>query len=81
LPLKGIRLGDLGVKVGDHGNDTGFMILDNVRIPREYMLNKFKSVSKEGVFSVTKDVDPRIVYMTMISTRAMMVLTAGARLA
>ncbi|MFO0515361.1 MAG: acyl-CoA dehydrogenase, partial [bacterium] len=81
LPLPGIRLGDLGTKVGDHENDTGFMILDNVRVPREYMLNKFKNVTKEGVFEVQKDIDPRVVYMTMISTRAMMVMTAGARLA
>lgn len=81
LPLKGIRLGDLGTKVGDHGNDTGFMILEDVRIPREFMLSKFKQVTREGVFATVKDVDPRIVYMTMISTRAMMVITAGARLA
>jgi len=81
LPLKGIRLGDLGTKVGDHANDTGYMILENVRVPREYMLNKFKTVSKEGVFEVKKDIDPRVVYMTMISTRAMMCITAGARLA
>lgn len=81
LPLPGIRLGDLGTKVGDHGNDTGFMILENVRIPREYMLNKFKNVTKEGVYETNKDVDPRVNYMTMIATRAMMVITAGARLA
>jgi len=81
LPLKGIRLGDLGTKIGDHGNDTGFMILDNVRIPREYMLNKFSNVTPEGELVKQKDVDPRVVYMTMIATRAMMCLTAGARLA
>ena len=81
LPLPGIRLGDLGCKVGDHGNDTGFMILENVRVPREYMLCKFKTVTKEGHFQINKDVDPRVVYMTMITTRAMMTLTAGARLA
>ena len=81
LPLPGIRLGDLGTKVGDHGNDTGFMILDNVRIPREYMLNKFKNVTPDGKYESSKDIDPRVVYMTMIATRAMMVMTAGARLA
>lgn len=81
LPLKGIRLGDIGTKIGDHGNDTGFMILDNVRVPREYMLNRFKNVTREGVYETDKAVDPRVVYMTMIATRAMMVITAGARLA
>jgi acyl-CoA oxidase len=45
------------------------------------MLNKFKNVTPEGVFEIRKDIDPRVVYMTMISTRAMMCLTAGARLA
>lgn len=33
-PLPGIEVGDLGTKVGDGANDTGFMVMKNVRIPR-----------------------------------------------
>jgi hypothetical protein len=41
-------LGDLGNKVGDSANDTGFMVLDKVRIPRRYMLMRHVVVTPEG---------------------------------
>jgi acyl-CoA oxidase len=81
LPLKGIRLGDLGNKVGDHGNDTGFMILENVRIPRDCMLMKYRKVTKKGKFEDVVKADPKVHYTTMMTTRATMVHTASARLA
>ncbi len=80
MPLKGIRIGDIGNKVGDAANDTGFMILDNVRIPREYLLSKFHAVNPEGKYVTVLKADPQVHYTTMMSTRAMMVNTAGARL-
>jgi len=53
-PLPGIELGDLGKKFGDHANDTGFLRLDNVRVPRDNMLAKFQSVTPEGVYEKSK---------------------------
>jgi len=38
--LPGIETGDLGPKLGDAGNDTGYLIMDKVRIPRHCMLAK-----------------------------------------
>ncbi len=81
LPLKGIRLGDLGNKIGDHGNDTGFMFLENVRIPRDCMLMKYRRVTKKGKFEDVVKADPKVHYTTMMTTRATMVHTAAARLA
>lgn len=81
LPLQGIRLGDLGNKVGDNSNDTGYMILENVRIPRENMLSKYRAVTKEGKYVEVLKSDPKVHYTTMMTTRASMVSTAGARLA
>ena len=81
LPLKGITLGDVGNKMGDNGNDTGFMILDNVRIPRTHMLSKYTKVTKEGKVEQVLKVDSKVHYFTMMSTRGMMVGVAGARLA
>jgi acyl-CoA oxidase len=81
LPLPGIRLGDLGTKVGDHGNDTGFMFLENVRIPRDCMLMKYRRVTTEGKFEDVVKADPKVHYTTMMTTRASMTCTAGARLA
>lgn len=81
LPLKGVRLGDLGMKVGDNANDTGFLILDNVRVPREAMLSKYKKVSRDGKYEVVANTDPKVHYTTMIQTRAMMCNTSAGRLA
>ena len=80
IPLPGVRLGDLGAKVGDNSNDTGFMILDNVRIPAENMLRKYRHV-KDGRYEEVIKADSKVHYTTMMTTRAMMVSTAAARLA
>lgn len=80
IPLAGIRLGDLGNKIGDNSNDTGYMILDNVRIPRENILSKYRSVSKEGKFVEVQKADSKVHYTTMMTTRASMVHTSAARL-
>jgi flavocytochrome c len=81
LPLPGIRLGDLGMKMGDNANDTGFMILENVRIPRTHMLSKYRTVTKEGKYADVVKADPKVHYTTMMTTRAQMVNTAAGRLA
>jgi len=80
LPLPGVNLGDLGVKMGDNANDTGFMSLDNVRVPRTHLLSKYHTVTKLGKYETVLKADPQVHYTTMMSTRAMMVNTAGARL-
>jgi acyl-CoA oxidase len=79
-PLSGIRLGDLGNKMGDGANDTGFMWLDNVRIPRENMLMKYRKVTKDGRFEDVIKADAKVHYTTMMTTRACMVSTAAVRL-
>jgi len=80
LPLPGIRLGDLGNKVGDNANDTGFMILENVRIPRTHMLSKYRTVNAEGKYVDVIKADAKVHYTTMMTTRANMVSTAASRL-
>ena len=49
-PLPGIEVGETGVKLGDLANDTGYMRLKNVRIPREHLLSKRQHVTPEGVY-------------------------------
>jgi acyl-CoA oxidase len=80
LPLPGIRLGDLGAKVGDNSNDTGFMWLENVRIPRTFMLSKYRTVTKDGKYVDVVKADSKVHYTTMTTTRANMVGTAAVRL-
>lgn len=51
--LPGIILGDCGRKNGQDGIDNGFIIFNNVRVPRENMLNRFSNVTKEGKFETS----------------------------
>eukprot|EP01118_Nematostelium_gracile_P012697 TRINITY_DN4676_c0_g1_i1.p1 TRINITY_DN4676_c0_g1~~TRINITY_DN4676_c0_g1_i1.p1 ORF type:complete len:1338 (-),score=335.21 TRINITY_DN4676_c0_g1_i1:47-4060(-) len=79
LPLSGIELGDLGPKLGDHANDTGYMRMKDVRIPREFMLAKYQQVLPNGEYvkSADKTKNSKLHYTTMIFTRGSMVKTAG----
>ena len=38
VPFAGIKLGDIGPKMGGNNIDNGFLILNNYRIPRTNML-------------------------------------------
>jgi len=49
--LPGIRIEDCGAKMGLNGVDNGRIWFDDVRVPREALLNKFAEVSPEGVYS------------------------------
>ena len=80
LPLKGITIGDLGVKIGDNSNDTGFMSINNVRIPRTHILSKYETVTKEGKLVTVLKASPQVHYSTMTLTRAIMIYESGTRL-
>jgi acyl-CoA oxidase len=50
-PMPGVRLADCGGKEGLNGVDNGRIWFDQVRVPREHLLNRFGDVSVEGVYS------------------------------
>jgi flavocytochrome c len=81
--MPGIELGDLGLKMGDHGNDTGYMIMNNVRVARTAMLARNAWVEPDGKYVVSKEASKNMkaTYATMMFTRAYMVRIAGGRLA
>lgn len=84
-PLPGIELGDLGPKLGDAANDTGFMRLKEVRIPREMMFSRHQEVTKEGVYKKHKTKDgndnSKLHYATMMFTRGTLTRQASSYLA
>ncbi|CAM6021334.1 unnamed protein product [Sphagnum balticum] len=53
IPLPNVTVGDIGVKFGNGGYnsmDNGLLRFDHVRIPRENMLMKLASVTKQGKY-------------------------------
>jgi acyl-CoA oxidase len=49
--LPGVRIEDDGPKMGLNGVDNGRIWFDRVRVPREALLDRFASVSPEGVYA------------------------------
>ncbi|KAL3852532.1 hypothetical protein ACJMK2_016159 [Sinanodonta woodiana] len=67
MPLPGITVGDIGAKLGANSNDNGFLILNDVRIPRENMLARNSKVTKDGRFIQTST--NKANYATMVLVR------------
>lgn len=42
---------DMGYKMQLNGVDNAKLVFDNVRVPRENLLNKFSDVAEDGTFS------------------------------
>ncbi len=49
-PMPGVRIEDNGMKMGLNGVDNGRLWFDNVRIPRENMLDRYAHVSADGEY-------------------------------
>lgn len=47
-PYPGVKVGDLGEKIGLNGMDNGFVIFKNYRVSRDCLLNKFIDLTPEG---------------------------------
>jgi acyl-CoA oxidase len=67
MPCKGIKVGDLGMKLGYNSMDNGWLSFDHVRVPRTNLMSRFSEVTKEGDLEVKGDL--RILYSIMSQTR------------
>ena len=77
-PLPGVRIGDCGHKMGLNGVDNGRLWFDDVRVPREALLNRFADVSEDGAYSSEIESANRR-FFTMLGTLVMgRVSVAGA---
>jgi hypothetical protein len=52
-PVPGVRIKDLGPKMGLNGVDNGQLWFDNLRVPRDAMLDAFSTVDDAGTFHST----------------------------
>jgi len=73
-PLPGIEVGDIGPKFGFNGKDNGYLVMKNVRIPRNYMLMRYVNVDREGNLSLQGN--PKILYSVMMFTRLQIITTS-----
>ncbi|XP_050169126.1 peroxisomal acyl-coenzyme A oxidase 2 [Myiozetetes cayanensis] len=63
----GITAGDIGPKMNFEAIDNGYLMLKNVRIPRENMLSKFCEVRPDGTY--IRQGSQKINYFTMTTVR------------
>jgi len=50
---EGVKIWDMGHKIGINGIDNGALWFDNVRVPRDFLLDKTSSMGAGGEFSST----------------------------
>ncbi|XP_074109403.1 acyl-coenzyme A oxidase 1 [Cotesia typhae] len=70
-PLPGIKIGEIGTKLGMNATNNGFLGFDRVRIPRENMLMKNAQVLEDGTY--VKPATDKLTYGTMMFVRVLLV--------
>ena len=74
--LPGVTTSDCGYKGGLNGVDNGRIMFDNVRVPRENLLNRYGDVDADGVYSSPIDNVGRR-FFTMVGTLVRGRVTVG----
>ncbi|CAH2989665.1 unnamed protein product [Chilo suppressalis] len=80
MPLKGLKVGDIGPRLGFQTADNGFLGFDNYRIPRENLMMKNAEVLKDGTY-VKIARHGKLTYGTMVFVRVMLVSEMAFNLA
>ena len=75
MPERGVKLGDMGPKMGMPSKNNSYAQFDQVRIPRENMCAKFVSVDRNGTFRQKGDM--RSLYATMTQIRMEIAIGSG----
>ncbi|WP_214366229.1 acyl-CoA dehydrogenase [Pseudonocardia sp. H11422] len=65
--LPGVTITDCGRKAGLNGVDNGRLTFDQVRVPREALLNRYADVAPDGTYSSSIENDTRR-FFTMLGT-------------
>jgi acyl-CoA oxidase len=68
--LPGIRIEDCGAKLGLDGVDNGRIWFDRVRVPRDALLDRYATVSADGVYESAIE-NPTKRFFTMLGTLIM----------
>nr|CAD7427770.1 unnamed protein product [Timema monikensis] len=70
-PMQGIKIGEIGTKLGMNATNNGYLGFDKVRIPRENMLMKNAQVLEDGTY--VKSPSDKLTYGTMMFVRVVIV--------
>lgn len=71
MPMPGIKIGEIGAKLGMNAVNNGFLGFERVRIPRQNMLMKNAKVLEDGTF--IKAPSSVLTYGTMMFVRVVIV--------
>ncbi|CAG9796946.1 unnamed protein product [Diatraea saccharalis] len=75
MPKPGIKVGEIGPKLGFQTANNGFLGFDHFRIPRQNMFMKNAQVLKDGTYVKSKST--KLTYGTMMLIRVMIVSDAA----
>ncbi|CAG9855181.1 unnamed protein product [Phyllotreta striolata] len=78
MPLQGIKIGEIGCKLGMNATNNGYLGFENVRIPRINMLMKNSQVLPDGTY--VQSPSSKLTYGTMIFVRVVLVQDAATYL-
>ncbi|XP_023725551.1 probable peroxisomal acyl-coenzyme A oxidase 1 isoform X2 [Cryptotermes secundus] len=78
-PLPGIKIGEIGTKLGMNNVNNGFLGFENVHIPREHMLMKYSKVLEDG--SYIKSTNEKLAYGGMTFVRVSILKVVSTLLA
>ncbi|XP_049873387.1 probable peroxisomal acyl-coenzyme A oxidase 1 isoform X2 [Pectinophora gossypiella] len=67
MPLPGVKVGEIGPKLGFQTANNGFLGFENFRIPRTNMLMKNAQILKDGTYIKSKS--DKLTYGTMVFVR------------
>ncbi|KAF9423219.1 hypothetical protein HW555_001288 [Spodoptera exigua] len=71
MPLPGVKVGEIGPKMGFQTANNGFLGFDHYRIPRRSMLMKNAQILKDGTYVKSKN--DKLTYGTMVFVRVLIV--------
>ena len=74
-PLPGITVGDIGTKLGYNSVDNGFLMFDQVVVPRKALLARFTEITPAGDLEIKGDL--RVLYSIMSKIRLMLIRGAA----
>nr|XP_049692605.1 probable peroxisomal acyl-coenzyme A oxidase 1 [Helicoverpa armigera]XP_049692606.1 probable peroxisomal acyl-coenzyme A oxidase 1 [Helicoverpa armigera]XP_049692608.1 probable peroxisomal acyl-coenzyme A oxidase 1 [Helicoverpa armigera]XP_049692609.1 probable peroxisomal acyl-coenzyme A oxidase 1 [Helicoverpa armigera] len=79
MPLPGVKVGEIGPKMGFQTANNGFLGFEHFRIPRRNMLMKNAQVLKDGTYIKSKN--EKLTYGTMVFVRVLIVTDVAYELA